>query len=116
MRFLEGIVIDVLSQFGIESHRDECATGVWTDGAKICAMGVRVSQWVSMHGFALNVSPNLDHFDLIVPCGLSGRTVTSMQQQLGNQCPTIEMVKHIVAEKFRGATDSQVQVQKEHHQ
>lgn len=128
MRFLEQIVIDVLSQFGIEGMRDAAtppATGVWVNqqpqvgtrrlppavsasapamtsssGAKICAIGVRVSRWVSMHGFALNVTTNLDHFNLIVPCGLTGRSVTSMQRELGEQCPTMEIVKGAMIEMF----------------
>ncbi|MDP6692899.1 MAG: lipoyl(octanoyl) transferase LipB [Phycisphaerales bacterium] len=100
MRFLEGCIIDVLDRFGIAGSRDKKATGVWVDGSKICAMGVRVSKWISMHGFALNVSTNLDHFDLIVPCGLTGRSVTSMQQLLGNSCPSMDEVKKVVSDVF----------------
>ncbi len=120
MRFLEQIVIDTLAEFGIQGQRDKCATGVWVGGEsieeshgllsvgvgkpqKICAMGVRVSRWVSMHGLALNVTTNLDHFDLIVPCGLAGRTVTSMQQQLGDACPTMDDVKRAILAQFRKA-------------
>ena len=110
MRFLEAGVIDVLAQFGIKAHRDKCATGVWVGDSKICAMGVRVSRWVSMHGFAINVSPNLAHFDLIVPCGLAGRTVTSMSQLLGDSCPSIDEVKSVVTNTFKGAIDRQAQV------
>ena len=113
MRFLEDIVINVLSTYKIEGGRDSCATGVWVDGAKICAMGVRVSRWVSMHGFALNVSPNLAHFDLIVPCGLTGKSITSMQKILGNNCPSMEEVKLVVREEFSKAIALQAQVQRE---
>ena len=112
MRFLEGCVIDVLDTFGIEGRRDDCATGVWVDNSKICAMGVRVSRWISMHGFALNVTTNLDHFDLIVPCGLTGRSVTSMDRILGDRCPTMNEVKQVVAEIFSDAIASQAQVRK----
>lgn len=107
MRFIEQIVIDTLAEFGIEGRRDECATGVWVgDGPqKICAMGVRISRWVSMHGLALNVTTNLDHFNLIVPCGLVGRTVTSMQRQLADACPTLDQVKHSLISQFRKAID-----------
>ena len=107
MRFLEQIVIDTLAEFGIEGRRDECATGVWVgDGPrKICAMGVRISRWVSMHGLALNVTTNLDHFNLIVPCGLVGRTVTSMQRELADACPTLDQVKHSLISQFRKAID-----------
>lgn len=96
MRMLEQVVIDTLSHFGIEGHRDADATGVWVNAgasSKICAMGVRVSRWVSMHGLALNVTTNLDHFNLIVPCGLAGRAVTSMRHVLGESCPTMLHVK-----------------------
>jgi len=116
MRFLEGCIIDALLQFGINGHRDDCATGVWVEGRKICAMGVRVTKWVSMHGFALNVAPNLDHFSLIIPCGLTGRSVTSMHQILGDQCPTMDEVKAVVSSTFERAIASQAQAQQEPHQ
>jgi lipoyl(octanoyl) transferase len=109
MRFLEGAVIEVLGHFGLEGGRDDCATGVWVENKKICAMGVRISRWVSMHGFALNVSPKMEHFNLIVPCGLTGRSVTSMQEILGEKCPSIDEVKKITTEKFQEAISSQDQ-------
>ncbi len=115
MRFLEGIVIDVLAEFSIQGQRDACATGVWVEGAKICAMGVRVSRWVSMHGFALNIEPNMAHFNTIVPCGLAGRKVTSMQELLENQCPSLEEVQEVIIEKFELAIARQDRVQQEHH-
>ena len=68
---------------------------------KIAAMGVRVSRWVTMHGLALNVSPDLDHFNLIIPCGLAGRGVTSMQEILGEKCPETPAVKDVLAAAFR---------------
>jgi len=100
MRFLERIVIEALAVWGIEGRRDETATGVWVAGSKICAMGVRLSRWVSMHGLALNVTTDLSHFDMIVPCGLAGRTVTSMQRQKGDACPSMAEVKDVVARGF----------------
>ena len=107
MRFLEGIMIDVLDHFGIDGHRDSCATGVWVENKKICALGVRITRWVSMHGFALNVKPNMDHFNFIVPCGLTGRSVTSMHQLLGDECPSMDTVKRIVSEQFKQAITKQ---------
>ena len=86
---LEEVIIKTLLNFGIAAERSEGATGVWLDTAnpaksrKICAMGVRTSHWVSMHGFALNVNTNLDYFDYIVPCGIPGKGVTSLQKELG---------------------------------
>ncbi|KAA0216492.1 MAG: lipoyl(octanoyl) transferase LipB [Leptolyngbya sp. PLA3] len=99
MRLLEQAVIDTIATFGLAGERDPSATGVWVrpnaglPAEKICAMGVRVSRWISMHGLALNVTTNLDHFGLIVPCGLSGRGVTSLGALLGAACPAMESVK-----------------------
>jgi lipoyl(octanoyl) transferase len=107
MRFLEQVVIDTLARFNVQGRRDPGATGVWVDAAKICAMGVRLSRWVSMHGLALNVTTNLDHFELIVPCGLAGRAVTSVGRQLGDGCPTLDEVKGVFVEVFRDALEAQ---------
>lgn len=99
MRMLEGAVIATCAKFGVEAAREQGATGVWvpsvreTSPAKIAAMGVRVKKWVSMHGLALNVTTDLRHFDLIVPCGLAGRRVTSLQRELEEACPSAPEVK-----------------------
>jgi len=106
MRLLEQIVIDVLAELALTGERDREATGVWVGGAKICAMGVRVRRWVSMHGFALNISTDLSHFDLIVPCGLAGRTVTSIQRELGGSAPSMAEMKIAIARQFRRAVES----------
>jgi lipoate-protein ligase B len=114
VRLLEQVIIDTVAHWSIAAHRDVCAVGVWVggrteqregdacsvekSGAKIAAIGVRVKRWVSMHGLALNVTTNLDHFKLIVPCGLAGRPVTSMKQELGAACPSVAEVM----EKMRG--------------
>ena len=86
MRLLESAVIDACAHWGIPGQRDPSATGVWVDRAgttsKIAAMGVRVQKWVSMHGLAINIDPDMSHFNLIVPCGLAGRTVTSARAEL----------------------------------
>ncbi|MBL8758402.1 MAG: lipoyl(octanoyl) transferase LipB [Phycisphaerae bacterium] len=101
MRLLEDAVMAACAGFGLRARRDPGATGVWTDGEpsrKVCAMGVRVRRWISMHGLALNVSPNLRHFDLIVPCGLSGRGVTSLREELGPRCPSMDEAKRALVE------------------
>jgi lipoyl(octanoyl) transferase len=106
LRFLEQVVIDLLAHWALPGRRDDSATGVWLGeppGAKICAVGVRLSRWVSMHGLALNVTTDLAHFDLIVPCGLTGRSVTSLRQQLGPACPSMGEVKRRFIETFRAA-------------
>lgn len=91
LRFLEEVIIKTLSDFGIESGRYKGYTGVWLDAhsplkaRKICAMGVRCSRWVTMHGFALNVNTDLSYFNHIIPCGINDKQVTSMQKELGNK-------------------------------
>jgi lipoate-protein ligase B len=97
MRLLEQAVIDACASFGVPTHRDPTATGVWTDtgNAKIAAMGVRVRRWISLHGLALNVSTNLSHFSLIVPCGLT-RPITSLAKELGEAGPTMAQVKTVL--------------------
>lgn len=88
LRLLEEAIILTLQEYGIESGRSEGETGVWLGigtafPRKICAMGVRASRWVTMHGFALNVNADLGYFDNIIPCGIRGKAVTSMQAELG---------------------------------
>jgi lipoyl(octanoyl) transferase len=91
LRFLEEIVIRTLSEYSIESGRSKGETGVWLDAEnplkarKICAMGVRASRWVTMHGFALNVNTDLNYFENIIPCGIVDKAVTSMDKELGKK-------------------------------
>jgi lipoate-protein ligase B len=101
VRRLEETVIAALHELGITAQKDDCAIGVWVrDGsghlAKICALGVRIRRGVSLHGIALNVETNLDYFNLIVPCGLAGRSVTSLRKLLADRTPTIEHVREIL--------------------
>lgn len=101
MRMLEQSVIDAVAGFGVAGTRDATATGVWVErgeqpAAKLCAFGVRVKRWVSMHGLGLNVDPDMSHFGLIVPCGLT-RPVTSLKGLLGAKCPSMDEVKGAVA-------------------
>ena len=82
LRTLEAALIDALGLFGLAGHRVEGLTGVWVEGRKIASIGVHVKQWVTFHGFALNVTTTLDAFDLIVPCGIKDVVMTSLAQEL----------------------------------
>lgn len=89
LRFLEECVIQTIAEYEIEGVRIEGATGVWLDAQKptarkICAMGIRASRWVTMHGIALNVHTNLEYFKQIIPCGISDKAVTSLEQEIGH--------------------------------
>ncbi|WP_417876212.1 lipoyl(octanoyl) transferase LipB [Winogradskyella sediminis] len=88
LRFLEEVIILTLKEYGLKTERSPGETGVWLDvgtpfARKICAMGVRASRWVTMHGFALNVNADLGYFDNIIPCGIKGKAVTSLNNELG---------------------------------
>ncbi len=91
VRSLEEVLIRTLGDFGIEAQREPENVGVWVDGKKIAAIGARIEEWVTYHGFALNVDPDLSHFDLIVPCGIPDRRVTSMAQALPSSPPIWEV-------------------------
>ena len=100
LRTLEEAVTLTLAEYGLEAGRYPGYTGVWFDAdndkaRKICALGVRCSRWVTMHGFAFNVNPDLDYFKNIVPCGIDDKDVTSMQRELGKKVD-IEEVKHLL--------------------
>lgn len=99
MRSLEQLTIEVLKEFGILANRVEGLTGVWVGDEKIAAQGVRLSRWVSMHGFSLNVNPDLSFYDGIIPCGIFDRGVTSIQQLLGTT-QKMAKVKSLVINKF----------------
>ncbi len=89
---IEEVIIRVLADYGIQGFRIDGATGVWVGNNKICAIGVRASRYVTMHGFALNVNTDLRYFSYINPCGFTDKGVTSLQQELGHEVP-IEEVK-----------------------
>ncbi len=101
LRFLEDAIINTLKKYGIESGRIPGLTGVWLDiddmskARKICAMGVRCSRWVTMHGFAFNVNSNLNYFKNIIPCGIDDKDVTSMEKELGRKLD-FEEVKSVL--------------------
>lgn len=105
MRGLEEVIIRTISHWGIVGDRLTGSTGVWLDAAikgkerKICAMGVRCSRWITMHGFALNVNTDLKYFDYIVPCGISDKGVTSMEKELGTKID-IQLVQKEIKKNF----------------
>lgn len=99
MRTLEQVLIDTLIEFKIAAQRNDGLTGVWVGDKKIAALGVRISRWVTMHGFALNVNPNLSFYDGIIPCGIFDHGVTSMEQLLG-ETQNNDNVKNMVIKKF----------------
>lgn len=102
---LEEVIIRVLKKYEIDATRSQGATGVWLDAEnlvkarKICAIGVRTSHWVSMHGFAFNVNTDLSYFSNIIPCGIQGKSVTSLQKEIGREV-RIEEVQEIVLNEF----------------
>jgi lipoyl(octanoyl) transferase len=100
VKTLEHAVMQTLSHFGIESRLDPGAIGVWTDQGKICALGVRIKRGVSMHGIALNITTDLNWFNLIVPCGITGKAVTSMQQIMKECVPSMDEVKGILVSRI----------------
>lgn len=103
LRSLEEVIILTLAEYGIESGRSEGETGVWIDPLvkgkerKICAMGIRCSRWITMHGFALNINTDLDYFNYIIPCGIQNKRVTSLKEELGKSVDLEE-----VKEKLKG--------------
>ena len=101
LRAIEEVIILTLADYGIEADRSAGETGVWIDPSikgkerKICAIGVRSSRWVTMHGFALNVNTDLDYFNFIVPCGIVDKQVTSMEKELGRTLDFAEVKERV---------------------
>lgn len=105
LRLLEEVIILTLAEYGVKAERSLGETGVWIDvgtpfARKICAMGVRASRWVTMHGFALNVNADLGYFDNIVPCGIKGKAVTSLNVELGMTEVSTEEIKSKIKKHF----------------
>ena len=105
LRSLEEVIIRTLADYSIKGERSEGETGVWLDvgtpfARKICAMGVRASRWVTMHGFALNVNTDLGYFDNIIPCGIRGKAVTSLNVELSKEKVDTEEVKRYILKHF----------------
>ena len=99
MRSLEQVIIDTLFDYNITANRKKGLTGVWCNNEKIAALGVRVSRWITMHGFSLNIDPNLNHYKNIIPCGIFEHGVTSMSGVL-NKTVDYEHVKKTIIKKF----------------
>ncbi|MGB5610643.1 lipoyl(octanoyl) transferase LipB [Eudoraea sp.] len=113
LRLLEEMVILTLAEYGLKAERSEGETGVWLDvgtpfARKICAMGVRASRWVTMHGFALNVNADLGYFDLMIPCGIKGKAVTSLNVELGQKEVSMEEVKKKLLKHFSQLFEAEI--------
>jgi len=113
LRFLEEMVILTLAEYGLKAERSEGETGVWLDvgtpfARKICAMGVRASRWVTMHGFALNVNADLGYFDLMIPCGIKDKAVTSLNVELGQKTVDMEEVKQKLLKHFTALFEAEL--------
>jgi len=113
LRFLEEAIILTLEEYGLKGARSDGETGVWLDvgtpfARKICAMGVKASRWVTMHGFALNINTDLSYFEYIVPCGIQGKAVTSLEKELGRNVP-FEEVKTKLKAHFAHLFEAEMQ-------
>ncbi|RIV70475.1 lipoyl(octanoyl) transferase LipB [Flagellimonas aequoris] len=113
LRFLEEMVILTLAEYGIKAERSQGETGVWLDvgtpfARKICAMGIRASRWVTMHGFALNVNADLGYFDMMIPCGIKGKAVTSLNVELGQKEVDVEEVKAKLLKHFAALFEAEL--------
>ena len=97
VRDLEEVLIRTAASYGVEAGRVDGLTGVWVGREKLAAIGVRISRWITSHGFAFNVSTDLEYFDLIVPCGIADRGVTSLERLLGRTVDRREVEEHLVA-------------------
>ena len=113
LRSLEEVIILTMAEYGLKGERSKGETGVWMDAGikgserKICAMGIRCSRWITMHGFAFNVNTNLRYFDYIIPCGIHDKKVTSLQQELKFAVP-MEDVKQKVIKNFSNVFDVEI--------
>ena len=100
MRELEQLVIDVLGEYDIKASRKKGLTGTWVKDKKIAALGVRISKWVTMHGFSLNINPDLNFYKHIIPCGIKEYGVTSMAKIMGKEVPSMDEIKTKITKRF----------------
>ena len=113
LRFLEEVIILTMADYGLNATRSEGETGVWLDAGtpfarKICAMGVRASRWVTMHGFAFNVNADLGYFDNIIPCGIKGKAVASLNVELGVDRVDEDEVKEKILKYFAQLFEAEI--------
>ena len=109
MRKLEQLIIDILGNYNIIAHRKKGLTGVWVRNEKIAALGVRISKWVTMHGFSININPNLEYYKFIIPCGIEDYGITSMEKIMGDEVPSMDEIKLTVKNLFsKNFTDLKV--------
>ena len=100
MRELEQLIIDVLGEYDIKASRKKGLTGTWVKDKKIAALGVRISKWVTMHGFSLNINPDLNFYKYIIPCGIKEYGVTSMAKIMGDEVPSMDEIKTKMKKRF----------------
>lgn len=112
---LEDALIDTLSHYGIEGARKDGLRGVWVGESKIAAIGARVSKWITSHGFALNITTNLDYFKLIIPCGIAKKGVTSIAKETGKEHPLNEVAR-VYAKNFAETFKCEIVYEKEYAQ
>ena len=100
MRELEQLIIDVLCEYDIDANRKKGLTGIWVKNKKIAALGVRISKWVTMHGFSLNINPDLNYYEYIIPCGIKEYGVTSMAKIMDSEVPSMDEIKTKMTKRF----------------
>tara|TARA_A100000164_G_scaffold128487_1_gene113933 strand:+ start:787 stop:1422 length:636 start_codon:yes stop_codon:yes gene_type:complete len=100
MRELEQLIIDVLFEYDIDANRKKGLTGIWVKNKKIAALGVRISKWVTMHGFSLNINPDLNYYEYIIPCGIKEYGVTSMAKIMDSEAPSMDEIKTKIKKRF----------------
>jgi len=112
---LEEVIILTIGEYGLKGERSAGETGVWLDASikgrerKICAMGIRCSRWITMHGFALNVNVDLNYFNFITPCGIQNKKVTSLEKELGRKI-SMQEVKEKVAGNFETVFEARISI------
>jgi lipoate-protein ligase B len=112
---LEESALRTAADFGVPAYRREGKNGAWTDDGKIAAIGFRLKRWVTLHGMSFNVNLDLAGFDLIVPCGLVGERVSSLQRLLGGKCPTVPQVRDRLAQHFATVCGRELDIFHAHH-